>query len=151
MFWFYPNHNSLLPELSQSGAIFRLTEWCREREKHLLLFPQWFYFDPRIWIQKRSQEREQLVSNDTFSEQLQYSQIKKMTNFHEFGNVYLTSEGLTSPLSPLDTRCLHMGHKAPGSPQPPHDVTSVTWQSDAHPDRTRVINCIWRSVLYLPD
>ena len=45
-----------------------------------------------------------------------------------------------------NTRCLHMCHAARGSLCPPHDVTSVTWQSDAHPDRTRVINCIWLSV-----
>lgn len=64
-----------------------------------------------------------------------------------YGNVYLimiSSEGCVTPaLSRLDTRCLHMCHAchaAPGSLRPPHDVTSVTWQYDAHWERTRVVN-----------
>ena len=41
-----------------------------------------------------------------------------------------------------NTRCLHMCHAARGSLCPPHDVTSVTWQCQPQPDRTRVVN-IW--------
>ena len=34
----------------------------------------------------------------------------------------------------------HACHAARGSLRPPHDVTSVTWQYDAHWERTRAVN-----------